>query len=84
MIQFASVATASITNAGRQVRIRGFMFPHFQSTGIKRFALARELTPFDALTIDSIEQATAANDYRLKSILREVILSRSFRGEFRQ
>lgn len=27
---------------GQRIRIRGFMFPHFLATGIKRFALARD------------------------------------------
>ena len=43
-----------------------------------RFALARELEPADTLTIDQIVAQTAKDDYRIRSILREVVLSEPF------
>ena len=43
-----------------------------------RFALSRELTPSDSLTIDTIVDKTGQEGYRLKSLIREVILSSSF------
>ncbi len=45
-----------------------------------RFALARELTPADALTVDQITQATAGEQFKLRPILREVIRSKPFQG----
>jgi Protein of unknown function (DUF1588)/Protein of unknown function (DUF1585)/Concanavalin A-like lectin/glucanases superfamily len=39
-----------------------------------RFALARELGPADSLTIDAIVSKTAKDDFRLRSLLREVAL----------
>jgi len=42
------------------------------------FALARELVPSDELALDAIVNSTAGEDYRLKSLLKEVILSRPF------
>ena len=45
-----------------------------------RFGLARELGPRDALTVEAIVDATAGEQHRLRSILREVVLSESFRG----
>ena len=44
-----------------------------------RFALARELTPADALTVDQIAEATAGEKFKLRPILREVIRSKPFR-----
>ena len=43
-----------------------------------RFALARELRPVDTLTIDAIVNQTETEDFKLKSLIREVILSDSF------
>ncbi|HJO08686.1 MAG TPA: DUF1588 domain-containing protein [Verrucomicrobiota bacterium] len=43
-----------------------------------RFALFRELTPADTLTIDRIVDKTAKNNFRLKPLIKEVIMSRSF------
>lgn len=40
-----------------------------------RFALARELVPADSLTIDRIMSETANEDFKLKSLLREVSLN---------
>ncbi|MFN0017238.1 MAG: DUF1588 domain-containing protein [Pirellulaceae bacterium] len=44
-----------------------------------RFALSRELVPADSLTIDSIIKRTEGENFRLKSLIREVILSDVFR-----
>ena len=44
-----------------------------------RFALARELTPADTLAIDGIVAQTAPEKFRLRSLIREVILSNPFR-----
>ena len=45
-----------------------------------RFALARELRPADSLTVDAIVNKTAKDNYKLKSLIREVIRSGEFRG----
>ena len=44
-----------------------------------RFALARELEPSDALAIDRIIANTEDEKFRLKSLIREVVLSEPFR-----
>jgi len=46
-----------------------------------RFALARELTPADTLAIDAIVEKTAPESFRLRSLIREVILSEPFRRQ---
>lgn len=43
-----------------------------------RFALARELGPADSLTIETIVDNTEKQDFRLKSLIREVVLSDRF------
>ena len=43
-----------------------------------RFAVARELTPADSLTIDTIVSKTEGDGFKLKALIREVILSDSF------
>ncbi|MED5586434.1 MAG: DUF1588 domain-containing protein [Verrucomicrobiota bacterium] len=43
-----------------------------------RFALARELSPADSLTVDSIVEQTEKEDFRLRSLIRAVILNKSF------
>ena len=43
-----------------------------------RFALSRELTPADSLRVGSIVERAEKEDFRLKSLIREVILSESF------
>ncbi|MEC8895877.1 MAG: DUF1588 domain-containing protein [Planctomycetota bacterium] len=43
-----------------------------------RFALSRELHPADSLTVDAIVEKAAKDDFKLKSLIREVILSDSF------
>ncbi len=43
-----------------------------------RFALSRELTPADAITIDTIISKSAGDEFRLQSLIREVVLSESF------
>ena len=43
-----------------------------------RYALARELTPADSLTIDEIVAATESEKYRLRSLIRQVVLSENF------
>jgi len=40
-----------------------------------RFALARELTPTDSITIESIVNKTRDNEFKLKVLIREVVLS---------
>lgn len=45
---------------------------------LMRYALARELNVADSLTIDDIVDRTEQNDFRIQSLIREVILSRSF------
>lgn len=43
-----------------------------------RFATSRELTPADSLTIDGIADKTEPADFKLRSLIREVVLSESF------
>ncbi len=43
-----------------------------------RFALARELTAADSVTLDEIVAKTEKENFKLKSIMREVILSKDF------
>ncbi|MGI9429469.1 MAG: DUF1588 domain-containing protein, partial [Bythopirellula sp.] len=43
------------------------------------FALARELTAADSPALDKITTQSAADDYRLQTMIREVILSEPFR-----
>ena len=43
-----------------------------------RFALSKELSPADSLTIDRIVEKTEKENFKLKSLMREVILSESF------
>ncbi|MEK6237984.1 MAG: DUF1588 domain-containing protein [Planctomycetales bacterium] len=43
-----------------------------------RFALSRELAPVDSLTIDAIVDKTESEKFKLKSLIREVVLSESF------
>jgi hypothetical protein len=43
-----------------------------------RFALAKELSPADSLTIDKIVEKTEKEGFKLRSLMREVILSESF------
>lgn len=42
-----------------------------------RFALARELVPADAITIDTIVSKTVNDDFKLRSLIREVAFSAS-------
>jgi hypothetical protein len=46
---------------------------------LMRFALTRELGPADWLAADSVVQKTESGNHKLKSLIREVILSDSFR-----
>lgn len=43
------------------------------------FALARELGPADQVDLDRIAEATAADGYRMQTLLRQVILSDAFK-----
>ncbi len=43
-----------------------------------RFALARELNPADSLIVDSIVERAEKEDFRLKPLIRAVILNESF------
>lgn len=45
-----------------------------------RYALSRKLTPAESIVVDNIVAKTEKEDYRIKSIIREVILSDSFIG----
>ncbi len=42
------------------------------------FALARELGPADQIALDHIAEATVAEDYRIQTLLKQVILSEPF------
>ncbi|MCH2581382.1 MAG: DUF1588 domain-containing protein, partial [Planctomycetes bacterium] len=43
-----------------------------------RFALSRELEPADSLTVDAIVEKAEKENFKLRSLIREVILSDSF------
>ena len=43
------------------------------------FSLARELGPADQMALDKIAAATASDDYKMKTIIKQVILSEPFR-----
>ena len=45
------------------------------------FALARELGAADEVALDEIAAATAADDYRIQTLLRELVLSEPFRSK---
>ncbi|MCA8994845.1 MAG: DUF1592 domain-containing protein [Planctomycetaceae bacterium] len=45
------------------------------------FALARELGAKDELALDEIVKATAADDYKMQTLLRQVVLSEPFRSK---
>ncbi|MCH8043295.1 MAG: DUF1588 domain-containing protein [Planctomycetes bacterium] len=45
-----------------------------------RFALSRELTAVDSITLDEIVAKTEKDGFKLKAIIREVMLSETFRG----
>ena len=44
-----------------------------------RFALSRELQPYDTPTIEDIVDATEPQNFKLRSLLRAVVLSDAFR-----
>lgn len=44
-----------------------------------RFALARELSPADSLAIDSIVSKTEGENFRMRSLIREIVLNDAFR-----
>ena len=43
-----------------------------------RFALSRELSPADSLTVEAIVERVEKENFRLKSLIREIILNDSF------
>jgi hypothetical protein len=43
-----------------------------------RFAMARELSPFDSLTIDTIVDKTEKDNFKLRTLIKEVVQSESF------
>ncbi len=43
------------------------------------FALARELGPADTVALDTITEAVSADDYKMQTLLKQVILSEPFR-----
>ncbi|HAE11227.1 MAG TPA: hypothetical protein DCG39_06230, partial [Opitutae bacterium] len=45
-----------------------------------RYVSSRELQPGDTLEIERIVEKAKARDYRMKSLIREVVLSPSFSG----
>ncbi len=47
---------------------------------LMRFALGRELLPKDTLVIEKIVEKTAKDGFKLKALIKEVILSESFKG----
>jgi len=53
-------------------------FAHAFTGHLLRFALSRELLPGDSLAVDTIVNRTAKDNFKLKAIIREVILSNRF------
>ena len=47
-----------------------------------KYALGRELAPSDGPTLNQIVTASAADDWRLRQMLKQVILSEPFRLKF--
>ena len=45
------------------------------------FALARELGAADQLALDAIAESTAENDYRMQTLLKQIVLSEPFRSK---
>ena len=45
------------------------------------FALARELEPADTVAVDQIAAAVAADDYRIQTVIKQVVLSKPFRNK---
>jgi|TARA_B100000959_G_scaffold212426_1_gene223413 mono/diheme cytochrome c family protein len=45
-----------------------------------RYAISKELSPADFLTVGSIIEKTTGENFKLKSLMREIILSESFLG----
>ena len=43
-----------------------------------RFALSRELTAGDSIAVEDIVDKTQEGNFKLKSLIREVVLSKSF------
>jgi hypothetical protein len=43
-----------------------------------RFALARELSATDTITVDEIVEKTQQDHFKMKSVIRQVILSKDF------
>ncbi len=45
------------------------------------FALARQLDASDSITVDEIAKATVSNDYRIQTVIKQVVLSEPFRSK---
>ena len=45
------------------------------------FALARQLNAADSIAVDEIAKATAADDYRIQTLIKQVVLSEPFRSK---
>ena len=45
------------------------------------FALARELGAADQLALDAIAESTAQSDYRMQTLLKQIVLSEPFRSK---
>jgi hypothetical protein len=44
------------------------------------FALARELSPGDAITLNQVASTTAKDNYKMQTLLKEIIFSKAFLG----
>ena len=42
------------------------------------FALARELSPADQVAVEQIAERTASDDYKIQTLLRQIVLSKPF------
>ena len=73
---FDSVIQFKNTVAGEKRRFAKAFVEH-----LLRFALARELRPVDFTTIDAIVNRTESEGFRMKSLIREVVLCETFLSE---
>ncbi len=56
-------------------------FAHGLAGHLLSFALARELGPADQIALDKIATATAADDYKFQTLIKQVILSEPFQSK---
>ena len=63
----------------RSIAARDRRFAKAFTRHLLRFAVSRQLVPADAVTVDRILDATEKDRFRLQTLVREVVLSDTFR-----